>query len=152
MEVLQNIINDELETAKTEIIQRTIDAGAVASGKTNEGFSVVASESSGQLIGYSYVGVLERGRSAGKTPYNFHLIIAKWAEAKGITFSDEKERDRWTKAVAWSIRLRGTVLHKEGYEVDIFSNPIEALIANISNRITPIYSSEITNNIFKWQQ
>ena len=84
-----------LEELKQNIINRHISAGQVASGRTKAGFEVkMISPFRGQLLGYNYSGVLERGRRAGKIPKNFMAIIAKWAAVKGITFNSDKDRAR----------------------------------------------------------
>jgi hypothetical protein len=145
---LQPIIQSELEQLKAEIIFRHEQAGQVASGKTRASFEIVTSESSGELWGNSYVGVLERGRKPGKVPYNFRDILKRWATAKGISFSSEADMNRWAYFVAKKIREEGTLLYARGRREDIFETPINNFIDRITNRIGSIYQSEIENTIF----
>lgn len=151
METIQQIINDELETCKDAIIERIRETDVIVTGKTVESLEVVSNEKSGQLLGAKYIGVLERGRKPGNIPEDFEDILKDWASAKGITFSNDKERDRWAKAVSWSIKLYGTQLFRMKHEIDIFTTPIKNLEDSIAQRLSVLLSAEVTNNVFVWQ-
>ena len=146
---VQQILSEELNTLKSDIIIRHEASGQKASGKTEQGFEIVVSGSVGQLLGYSYVGVLGTGRRPGKVPTEFVDILKRWAQAKGINFSNEKQFTIWANAVKWKIIREGTKLYRSGIHQDIFETPIENLKSRLSSRISELMSIEIANEIFK---
>jgi len=150
----KQILNDELVILKEDIIQRQKDAGEMASGKTAAGYEVsVESATHGWLGGYSYVGVLEVGRKPGKVPIYFKEIIKRWIVAKGLQYQGEKELNRMAASIAWIIHKEGTVLHRNGYKIDIFDTPLKNFTNRMSNRLASYYTLEIANEIYKpWQQ
>lgn len=153
MESTEKIIIEELEALKADIIQRQKDAGEMASGKTAEGYEVTAESAlSGELLGYSYVNVLQTGRKPGKVPNDFKELIKKWIVAKGLQYQGEKELNRMAASIAWVIHKEGTALHRHGYKVDIFDTPIKNFTDRLTNRIAAYYTTEIDNELESWQQ
>ena len=150
---IENILNEELTTLKSDVIQRQKEVGSTASGKTADGYEIsVENGSHGILKGYSYVGVLERGRKPGKVPFNFKEVIKRWIIAKGLQYQGEKELNRMAASIAWVISKEGTTLHRNGYKVDIFDTPIKHFSNNLTNRIASYFESEILNEVNTWQQ
>ncbi len=151
------IIREELERLRSGIIARSQQQGQKASGRTYAAIQTEdVSDKGGKLVGSSYVAVLATGRRSGKVPYDFVRIIKEWAAYKGITFSDEREFDRWANAVAWKIRREGTELWRtvgsSGGGLDVFQTPIEDCIKRISERLAVFYTVEISNQIQEiWQ-
>ena len=149
MEIGNGILQNNIEKLKDNIISRHIAAGQVASGRTKAGFEIkMLTPLHGQLWGYSYSGVLEKGRKAGKTPKEFREIIERWAIAKGITFSSEADRSRFAYFVAQKIRREGTKLYRSGGSIDIFSSAIEEMKETLTKELGVIYQQEIKNQIF----
>lgn len=150
MSSIPDILREELERLRSDIIFRHEQAGQVASGKTREALEVqLHDQTTGQLIGFSYSGVLERGRKPGGVPRDFIDILKRWAAAKGISFSDEKQFNIWANAVKWKIIREGTKLYKSGQTEDIFSTPYQELNTRLSTRIAAYFESEINNLIFE---
>lgn len=151
------IIQEELSFLKDDIIVRHEQAGQVASGRTKESLKTYGtSPFNGVLEGASHIGVLERGRSAGKVPYNFKEILQRWAQAKGLIFPSSQDFDRWAYFVAKRIREEGTELYRTGRlhnggEADVLTKPIEAFRGRLSERLSLFFQAEITNNIFTKQ-
>lgn len=148
----QEIITEELETLRAEIIEASTKAGQKASGRTYEGIQAVdVTDRGGKLVGPSYVRVLATGRRAGKVPYDFPEIIKEWAAYKGISFATERDFDRWARAVAWKIRKDGTSLWRDmgsqGLEADIFYTPIRNFIKRITRRLGEATTAEIIKSI-----
>ena len=142
-------LEKSLNDLKDNIISRHVAAGQVASGRTKAGFEVkMLTPTHGQLLGYSYSGVLEKGRRGGKTPKEFRLIIERWAIAKGITFSSEADRSRFAYFVAQKIRREGTKLYRTGGSIDIFSSAIEEMKETLTKELGVTYQQEIKNQIF----
>ena len=142
-----DILSKELEQLKEDIIRRHEEAGQVASGRTRAAFEVKVSDSSGQLLGNSYAGVLERGRRGGKVPYDFKDILLRWAEAKGIYFANNTDARRWAWFVTQKIQREGTTLYRSGQTVDIFTTPIADFTERLSKQLAAGYRSEIINSI-----
>ena len=147
---VQQILNEEMQVLEADIILRHEQAGQVASGKTKASFELKISPFTGQLLGANYVGVLERGRKPGGLPKDFIDILQRWATAKGISFSDEKQFNRWANAVKWKIIREGSKLYRSGQKQDIFETPIANFQDRFSNRIVNYYQNEIANEIFKF--
>lgn len=147
---VQEILYEELEILENEIFERHEQSGQVASGKTRASFRIQASETKGTLTGAKYVGVLERGRKPGGLPKDFIEIIQKWATAKGISFSSEKQFNLWANGVKWKIIREGTKLYRSGQKQDIFDTPIENFNKRLPTRIMNYYESELINDIFNF--
>lgn len=148
---IQEILNIELSRLKTDIATRSEQAGQRATGKTIASVSVEnVSESGGQLLGNDYIGVLATGRKGGKVPYDFIDILKRWATAKGITFSDERQFNTWAYFVKKKIQKEGTVLYRSGVTKDIFDTPIADFQTRLSEKIAGHYQEQITNEIFKF--
>jgi hypothetical protein len=146
----KTILKEELERLRDDIIQRQKDTGEYASGKTASGYEVaVESEFHAWLGGYSYVGVLERGRRPGKVPMYFKEIIKRWIIAKGLQSKNGKSLDRMAASIAWVIHMKGTVLHRNGIEMDIFTTPIKDFTERTASKLSILYRDEIINQIFK---
>lgn len=153
----EDIIREELERLREEVVDASRKAGQEASGKTYAEIAVESVTSSGGMLsGPGYIEVLVRGRRPGKAPYDFPRIIKEWAGYKGISFSSEEEFDRWANAVAWKIRREGTSLWQDagsmGLEHDIFYTPIQNFLARIADRLSAFYQTEIIKQIDNlWQ-
>ena len=144
---ISDILSKELEQLKFDIIRRHEEAGQVASGRTRAAFEVRVSDYNGQLLGNSYVGVLERGRRGGKVPYDFKDILLRWADAKGIYFVNNTDARRWAWFVTQKIRREGTALYRSGQTVDIFTTPIADFTERLSKQLAAGYKNEIINSI-----
>ena len=151
METVKEILTDEFGKLRDDIIQHQKDAGAWASGNTAAGYEIaVESEFHGWMGGYSYVGVLEKGRKPGKVPVYFKEIIKRWIRAKGLQPRNGESLDRMAASIAWVIHKEGTVLHRNGYKVDIFETPLSDFSERVANRIATFWTQQTANNIFKW--
>lgn len=145
---VKEILSEELEQLKSDIIFRHEQAKQLASGKTKASFEKkITSDFSGQLLGAGYSGVLERGRKPGGVPKDFVDILKRWAQAKGISFTDEKKFNLWANAVKWKIIKDGSKLYRSGQTEDIFTTPIEQFSQRLSKRIG-FFEQEIINEIF----
>ncbi|MDR1454649.1 MAG: hypothetical protein LBJ01_03260 [Tannerella sp.] len=153
MVTTKEILREELERLRDDIIRRQKDAGAWASGKTAAGYEVaVESGTRGWLGGYSYAGVLEKGRKPGKVPVYFKEIIRRWIVAKGLQYKDDKDLNRMAASIAWVIRKKGTKLHRDGREVYIFDTPMKDFTDRLADRLASFYSIQTSNEVYKqWQ-
>lgn len=148
----EDVIREELETTRSEIIQRSEAAGQKASGQTYAQILVKdVSNTGGKIVGPRYSGVLAFGRRSGKVPYNMPQIIKEWAKYKGISFDTEENFNRWAEAVSWKIRREGTQLWRTrgsvGQELDIFTTPINDFTRRIAQRFSNLITAEILDQI-----
>lgn len=146
---VEDIIRAALEGLQRNITERQRKAGAWATGRTAGLYEVRVRPDGGELWGAAYAGVLERGRRPGKVPYNFEALLRRWAEAKGITFADERDAMRWARAVAWKIRREGTELYRTGGTRDIFTTPIQEMTDRLVKDLGAFYEAEIKAKIFE---
>lgn len=154
MAEIDNAIGQAMERAliacKDEIIARHLAAGQKASGATAASLSVVKVGSMHyQLVqtGGAPLGTLDEGRKGGKIPKGFAAIVQKWADAKGISFPNVKEANRFARAVAFKIAKEGT--QRSHAPVDIVGTPVENLRKSIAAEIAPIYKGEVMRQIFR---
>jgi hypothetical protein len=154
MNTTAEILREELEQLKSDIIKHQEDAGKMVSGKTAAGYEVaVESDRHGWLEGYPYVGVLETGRKPGKVPKDFKEIIRRWILAKGLQYQDDRDLNRMAASIAWVIHKEGTVLHRTGKREDIFGTPLKDFSGRLARRLSVFYASQISDQIYKtWQQ
>lgn len=147
---IEEILSKELNQLKSDVIERHEQAGQVASGKTRSSFVVDTQGRRGQLSGNAYVGVLEQGRRGGKVPADFIDILKRWATAKGISFSNERQFNTWAYFVKKKIMKEGTKLYRSGTKQDIFTTPIREMSERLSEKVGAYYKVQIENEIFKF--
>lgn len=152
----EEIVREELDKLREDIIETSQSLGQKASGHTYEEILVEqVSSTGGQVTGPGYVEVLARGRRPGRVPYDFAAIIKEWAAYKGISFTSEEEFDRWANAVVWSIRSKGSELWREdgsqGEQTDVFSAPISRFEERIVRRLTADLYETTLKEIDIWQ-
>ncbi|MCL1936997.1 MAG: hypothetical protein FWF52_01200 [Candidatus Azobacteroides sp.] len=147
----QTILKEELEQLRVDVVDRQKEVGAWASGNTAAGYeTAVESGYHGWMGGYSYVEVLEVGRRPGKVPVYFKEIIKRWIIAKGLQYQSERELNRMAASIAWVIRKEGSYLHRHGYRIDIFAEPLERFYNRLNLRLMTYYALQITETI-AWQ-
>lgn len=151
----QQILELGLQNMRAAIIQRSIDAGQKASGRTYEKITIQnVSETYGELWGPTWIAVWEDGRKAGKVPEGFAAIIMEWATFKGISWAsaDPTTFERWARGVAWHIHKHGTRLYQSGQTLDIFKTPIAEFESWLVAQMKQFYTTLITNELrTAWQ-
>ena len=146
----QQILKEELDILKSDIIIRIQNSKQVASGETIKKFETKSTDSNGQLLGASYVGVFEKGRKPGGVPRDFIEILKRWSQAKGMSFENEDKFNLWANAVKWKMIKEGTKLYRSGQTQDIFTTPIEDFSNRIARRFIVHYEAQIFNEIFNF--
>ncbi|MDR1416269.1 MAG: hypothetical protein LBJ57_02465 [Prevotellaceae bacterium] len=151
-EAIGSILREELDALLRDIISRHEQAGRtgqVASGRTRDSFEVAVEGLHGRIMGNRWPGpVLETGRKPGRVPYDFQSIIREWIVAKGLSFRDNDQLNRWAAAIAWTIKREGTELYRSGAREDIFQTAIADFTDRLANRIAIFYAAEVVSNIF----
>jgi hypothetical protein len=146
----KTILSEELDRLREDIINSQKEHNAWASGKTAEGYAVnVESPFHAALEGYAYVGAMDKGRKAGKVPYNFNEIIKRWIEAKGLKPKGNESLERMANSIAWCIKKKGSYLHRNGYELHLFDEPVKNFSERLADRLSSLYQQETINQIFK---
>lgn len=156
-----SIVRNELDALRLRIIERHINAGQKASGRTIASLHVEMLGAGGILWGRQAFEVLETGRGPGSVPKNFTKIIQQWIIDKGIAVEsipykrqasskwqpkytpEERGMMRLSGAIAHKIASEGTVLHRNGASEDVYSSEIEKTIENIMNKVFGIFERDV---------
>ena len=151
MDTVNEILKEELEELRYDIIRQSQREEAWATGDTAKEYEVIVGDDGhGQLAGLPYAGILQTGRKPGKVPYGFKEIILRWIKAKGLQPKDRQTFERMAASIAWVIHKKGTRLHQDGTERDIFDTPLADFTERLTDRLSVYYFHEIQNNIFTW--
>ena len=134
------IVRSELDALKLTIIERHINAGQKASGRTISSLHVEMLQSGGTLWGRQAFEVLESGRKGGKVPKGFYQIIQQWVKDKGIQVDKPKT---FSYFVARKIAREGTQLYRNGGRGDIYSKEIEYTTKVIMEQIFGIFEKDV---------
>lgn len=134
------IVRSELDALKLRIIERHINAGQKASGRTISSLHVEMLQSGGALWGRQAFEVLESGRKGGKVPKGFYQIIQQWVKDKGIQVDKPKT---FSYFVAKKIAREGTQLYRNGGRGDIYSKEIEYTTKVIMEQIFGIFEKDV---------
>ena len=143
------IVKEELDRAREIIIQHIWANGQNASGRTVKSLRVEVNEEGGTLYGRNFFGTMETGRRAGKVPYGFTGIIMQWMRDKGIhgtpiayktnrahKYTPQERGDlSIASAIAHTIAVKGTKLHRDGGRADVYSNVIPETMERLGGRL-----------------
>lgn len=155
--VARQIIEEEFERVKQQIIAHIRANGQNASGRTIKSMHVTTTEDSGTLWGRKAFGTLETGRRGGKVPYGFRGIIYQWMQDKGIhgtpipyltdrphKYTAQERGDMsMAGAIATAIAKRGTSLFRTGGRADVYSNVIPDTMSRLGERLIFLISQSI---------
>lgn len=94
------------------------------------------------------INVQETGRRDGKIPYGFDKIIYQWSIDKGLYFPNDKERIRFSKAVAFNkIPKFGTVQYRNARNTDIFTDLKPTYENQLNIFLSRFISTKVTTKI-----
>lgn len=146
----KRIISEELNTLRLRIIDNMKRNKQIVTGKTAQSLAVEVDEWGGRLMGnVPVIPTLETGRKAGRVPRGFASIIYQWMQDKGIhgdpipyvrsgkhKYSAQERGDRsMAAAIAYTIKTKGSRLHRTGGRADVYSNEIPKTIARLQERL-----------------
>lgn len=146
----KRIISEELHTLRLRIIENMKRNKQIVTGKTAQSLAVEVDEWGGRLMGnVPVIPTLETGRKAGRVPRGFASIIYQWMQDKGIhgdpipyirsgkhKYSAQERGDRsMAAAIAYTIKTKGSRLHRTGGRADVYSNEIPKTIARLQERL-----------------
>lgn len=145
---VERVLRESLAEAVDQIKANLKANDKVASGDTLNSFSLSISGYRGKVEGAAYIEAVEKGRKAGKVPRNMTEILMRWIKAKGLSFGDEKDLQRWANAIKWKIIREGTYLHRSGKVIDIIDTPTQDAANTLSERISTLLQSEVVRILF----
>lgn len=146
-EYISGKLDEAVVGIKTNLAARNINA----SGRTSASFHVNEVERGRhwQIVGGGQntapIATLEVGRGGGKIPMGFADIIQEWASAKG--FAVDKKGAR---AIAWSIKRKGTERHQPTKHVDVYSTIVKTTEADIVSQVAGVAGAEIRTELSKF--
>ena len=158
MSEISNIISSHMEAVKNKVQAQMAQLGRNASGKTSSSLQVVSTDDAGILYGSAAFLALEHGRGPGAVPRNFIDIIKTWIKAKGISVKSipgratstispqERGLNSLAGAIAHNIMTKGTKMHREKKNDDIFSTVLSeeldamgrSLVINLKDKVSTI--------------
>lgn len=134
---IQDILRSHLEHLKTTIIDRIAENNRNVTGRTAASLTITVSGNSGSLTGSGSFLAIERGRRAGKVPYNFVGIIREWIVNKGLSYKPipakrknvkytpmERGLNSFAGAVAYKIMKEGSRMHRDNLYNDIYTTAV----------------------------
>ena len=135
--------------ANMEAMHRNASGKSVASLKVEAGRNTQG-ESTAALTGGQQWLYMQRGRGAGKVPYNFQTIIRAWILNKGISLSgvpgktQERKLTSLSYMIANSIMKKGTKLHRDKGYNDIFDTLIAREMEKMADEAAGVIDTEFT--------
>jgi len=147
MSQVTDILTEEFEALKLELIAKYDELGMRSSGKWADGLEVVVSENKASIKGYEYTQQLETGRAPGKQPPS--QAIEQWIKDKGIASRIEGKISISSLAflIARKIGREGWKRQEHG-GVDLINQVVTPeRIQKILDRISDIYVVNFTNDL-----
>jgi hypothetical protein len=144
---IKQILEEELEDLRLELIAAYDAKGMRASGKWADSLEVLTQDENGRLLGLDYTQQLEDGRSAGGFPPVDQ--IEQWIEDKGILAIDA---DITIKQLAFLIarKIAREGWNRENYGgVDLVSEVVTPQrVQKIIDKIVGVSIIDITSEVF----
>lgn len=149
----RELLQKALEDIVADIRERLEVTGTNASGYTSKSLEVVIRDDGGEIRGRQAFHTVETGREPGKVPQNFTKIIRQWMRDKGITAPpipykrqpSEKWQPKYSPeergamamagSIAYTIKTRGSYLFRHGGRKDIYTEVLDARLAELSEKL-----------------
>lgn len=145
---IQEILQRHLEHLKSVIIDRIAENNRNVTGRTAASLTINVSGNRGSLTGSGSFLAIERGRRAGKVPYNFVGIIKEWIINKGISYKPipskrknvkytpmERGLNSFAGAVAYKIMKEGSRMHRDSLYNDIYTTAVNEELEAIASEL-----------------
>ena len=146
---VEEVLRRNFAKTESEIKRRIEQYNKVATGDTIKSFEVNVFGYKAKLLGASYIEAVEKGRKAGKVPRNMTEILMRWIRAKGLSFKDDKDLERWANAIKWKIIRTGTLQFRSGKVLNIMGEPTDKLADNIQGEISELLQSDVARLLFE---
>lgn len=150
MTTVEQILSEEFEALKTELIAKYDEIGMRASGRWADSLETEVSENTAKITGLNYSQQLESGRAPGKQPPS--EAIEKWLVDKGIAARLEGEIKLSSLAylIARKIAREGWKRQEHGGVELITKVVTPERIQKILDRISDIYIIDFSNDIINY--
>jgi len=151
MSVISDLIENEFELLKNEVISKYDEKGMRASGNFAESLETIISDNptgyKAQLFGNAYAYQLEFGRNSGKQPPS--EVIEKWIVDKGIATQIEGNISISSLAFLIARKIGREGWKREGYGgVNLISEVItDKRIQDIIDKIGDVYILEFSDKV-----
>lgn len=155
---VQDILRSHLEHLKATIITRIAENNRNVTGRTAASLTITVSGNSGSLTGSGSFLAIERGRRAGKVPYNFVGIIKEWIVNKGISYkpipakrknakytAEERGLNSFAGAVAYKIMKEGSRMHRDKIYNDIYTTAVNEELEALGSELVITSAHSIAN-------
>ena len=137
---ISNIIIDELEKTKSDIINSMKSNNQYVTGRTAASLYVKADNDSGAIYGADYIDTLEKGISPERSRQNpfreTYSGLLRWYQSKGYSTGFTKDRRVYVAAV--NQRVVGSVLFRQGGRFNVYSDKVNPLVNNIKERVADV--------------
>jgi len=147
---IERTLREEMENLSTRIKSNMQTANQVASGNLIKSMRVESTDFSASLWALDYFENQEKGispeESRKKDTIFLRNDIFSWSQKKGLNFTNNSERARFSWYAANKQHELGSVLFRKGGRKDIYSNEIPKTIQLITEKVSNII---INTNIIK---
>lgn len=128
--------------------------GINASGNLSNSLEyTITNESDGShitVLGASYFIYAEKGRRAGKIPYNFVDILEEWIADKGITVPQGLTPRRFASAIAWKIKRYGSLRYRTQSPTDVVQPVMDEMYPKLGDILESRIMVYVNDNLFNW--
>lgn len=135
---------------QVELHNRNIDA----SGSLSDSLEyVIEDEGDGthiKVLGNSYFIYSEKGRPAGKIPYNFTDILQQWIEDKGVAVPSKfKSAKQFAGAIAYTIKFYGSARYRKDDPADVVGHAVDELKPELNEILSNSIVYYINDTLFE---
>ena len=144
-EIIDNQTLTKVEDWANLLVQRIKiemnNQGINASGRLSNSLEYVIEDNHVKVLADNYFGFAEKGRTAGKVPYNFTAILEKWISDKGLAVPSKFQN---ANQFAWAVN---TQIRK--YGSDKYRNPSKRqnVVGAPLNELLPELNKILQNRI-----
>lgn len=125
-----------------------------ASGNLADSLEYVISDKSDgthiTVLGDSYFIYAEKGRRAGKVPYNFVDIIQQWLEDKGIQVPQGLTPKRFASSIAYKIKYYGSLKYRTKSPSDVVEPVASEMIPRLNDILENRVMMYVNDELFNW--
>lgn len=153
MDTLTNILNEELDALRADIIARQRALGKTATGRTAASIQTrITPDGNGELLLPEWFGSLETGRGPARSKGDgdgFTDSLREWITAKGIPYNNEADLQRLARFLRWRINTFGSAMYRNGQNTPIVEPAVDDFTRRLEQRVTEALAKEITDALAK---
>lgn len=132
-----------------ELHNRNIDASGSLSDSLEYTIENEGDATHIKVLGNSYFIYSEKGRPAGKIPYNFIDILNQWIEDKGISVPSQfKNSKQFAGAIAYNIKHYGSSRHRNNNPADVVGPALDELRPELNEILSNSIVYYINDTLF----